>query len=100
MRRMLVLSPVDRGPGLPGSAEITAECGHACVIAATGLMALMTDHDLHTVCGDCVDLSRAGGFGMVPGALQELAAELGAETALMVQATVRRMDRKRRKGKS
>lgn len=94
--RGLILAPVAWGNNLPTAVQMVASCGHPCFISRSGVVAVLLDRDLKTICAACVEPAKATRYGMIPGAVDELAATVGKEMAAAVAAMVQRLDRQTR----
>ena len=85
---MIVLSPASSPHHTEDSVVIDADCGHRAWIAPTGMTTVLSPFiQTRTVCIRCVpveELRKArdrGDLRAIPGAKEELAAELGTDVA-------------------
>lgn len=97
-RRVLVLTPAKYPAGIKGAVQIDADCGHRTWISPSGMTALLA-MGVRTICLPCVP-DRPIDFEELPGAREELAANIGPELAnatidAVNRATARQRHRKR-----
>jgi hypothetical protein len=84
---VMILSPTDMG-GIEGAVPLdVTDCGHPCWISPTGMQFLLT-HKAKTMCMHCYMRRVVSGEvpppemqQPVPGAVEELTAEIGKEAA-------------------
>jgi hypothetical protein len=77
--QVMILCPLDTPPGIAGSLQVPAGCGHQAWISPSGL-AFVLAQGCRTVCERCVPPGPVE-LGEIPGGREELAAHIGKARA-------------------